>query len=100
MLNKLPSQIPSITLTNTTNSKRRKSDEWVLLKRCRFDSTQNSKFSRMKLMKILDLLVVAPVQSILPNTSATNLDESAATSDVETLLKTKTFSIEINSSSF
>jgi len=54
----------------------------------------------MKLMKILDLLVVAPVQSILPNTSATNLDESAATSDVETLLKTKTFSIEINSSSF
>lgn len=65
MLNKLPSQIPSITLTNTTNSKRRKSDEWVLLKRCRFDSTQN----------------IAPVQSILPNTSTTNLDESAATSD-------------------
>ncbi|CAF1158869.1 unnamed protein product [Adineta steineri] len=54
-----------VLLSNNNNNKRRKSDEWVLLKRCRFDSNQN----------------IPPVQSILPNTSTTNIDESAATSD-------------------
>ncbi|CAF3630214.1 unnamed protein product, partial [Adineta steineri] len=57
--------IRKVLLSNNNNNKRRKSDEWVLLKRCRFDSNQN----------------IPPVQSILPNTSTTNIDESAATSD-------------------
>jgi len=53
------------TMTMTTNNnKRRKSDEWVLLKRCRFDSTQ-----------------VPTVQSILPNSTGTTIDENAAASD-------------------
>ncbi|CAF1046344.1 unnamed protein product [Rotaria sp. Silwood1] len=63
-INKQSSQISSITLVNKNSNKRRKSDEWVLLKRCRYDSTQH----------------IPPVQSILPNTSTT-MDESAATSD-------------------
>ncbi|CAF3481155.1 unnamed protein product [Rotaria sp. Silwood2] len=46
------------------SNKRRKSDEWILLRRCRYDSTQN----------------IPPVQSILLNTSTT-IDESTATSD-------------------
>ncbi|CAF1189600.1 unnamed protein product, partial [Rotaria sordida] len=60
-INKRSSQI---SLVNNNSNKRRKSDEWVLLKRCRYDSSQN----------------IPPVQSILPNTSTT-LDESTATSD-------------------
>ncbi|CAF2568422.1 unnamed protein product [Rotaria sp. Silwood2] len=63
-VNKQSSQISSTTLVNNNSNKRRKSDEWVLLKRCRYDSTQN----------------IPPVQSILPNTSTT-IDESTATSD-------------------
>jgi ribosome assembly protein YihI (activator of Der GTPase) len=64
-MNNQSSQIPSTIINNNNSNKRRKSDEWVLLKRCRFDSTQN----------------IPPVQSILPNTSTTTIDESAATSD-------------------
>ena len=71
------------SMSNTSN-KRRKSDEWVLLKRCRFDSSQTSTSScRIELSpSILFLLLsVPPVQSILPSVP-TNADESAATSDV------------------
>ncbi|CAF3992638.1 unnamed protein product [Rotaria sp. Silwood2] len=52
------------------SNKRRKSDEWVPHKRCRYDSTQNS----------MILCFYPPVQSILFNTSTT-IDESTATFD-------------------
>ncbi|CAF1508706.1 unnamed protein product [Rotaria magnacalcarata] len=65
LISKQASQITSTNLININSNKRRKSDEWVLLKRCRYDSNQN----------------MPPVQSILPNTSSTTIDESAATSD-------------------
>ncbi|CAF4725531.1 unnamed protein product, partial [Rotaria sp. Silwood2] len=63
-INKQSSQISSTTLVNNNSNKRRKSNEWVLLKRCRYDLTQN----------------IPPIQSILVNTSTT-IDESTATSD-------------------
>ncbi|CAF4125620.1 unnamed protein product [Rotaria sp. Silwood2] len=61
---KQSSQISSKTLVNNNSNKCRKSDEWVLLKRCRYDSTQN----------------IPSVQSILLNTSTT-IDESTAAFD-------------------
>ncbi len=41
-------------VNNNDSNKRRKSDEWVLLKRSRFDSTQNSmlRFSKTKFVFI------------------------------------------------
>lgn len=41
-MNKPLSQISSTNNINNNSNKRRKSDEWVLLKRSRFDSTQHS----------------------------------------------------------
>ncbi|CAF1318879.1 unnamed protein product [Rotaria sordida] len=101
-INKRSSQI---SLVNNNSNKRRKSDEWVLLKRCRYDSSQNTSTSINKRSSQISLVNnnsnkrrksdewvllkrcrydssqnIPPVQSILPNTSTT-LDESTATSD-------------------
>jgi hypothetical protein len=68
------------------SNKRRKSDEWVLLKRCRIDSTQTSMLMIQFKIKTNQFILVPPVQSILPNTSTTTtttIDESAATPDVK-----------------
>jgi len=67
------------------SNKRRKSDEWVLLKRCRIDSTQTSMLIIQFKIKTNRFILVPPVQSILPNTSTTTttIDESAATPDVK-----------------
>jgi len=70
-------------VNNNNSNKRRKSDEWVLLKRSRFDSTQNSILNFISNNILIKIILVPPVQSILPNTSTTTIDESAATSDVK-----------------